>query len=601
MKSKKHLWIFLFLLLGLSPFFACQPTETTTDPTSSDSANIPVVGDWVRLWLPSEPDNLNPVCHLSATGTYVIEPMFLTLYSFDTKTLESMPCLAKGPATISEDRMSFTFEIRPEAMWDNGTPITGNDFAFSIKAIFNPLVEPAVRRLYYNFLSDVQVDPANPKKFTVSVNKEFYLAETSIAGIDIMPQHFYDPQGLMNHISVTEILKDPDAFKGDPKVKEFAEKFNSDLHGRDPAGIQGSGAYQLEEWITGDHITLVRKKDWWGDKLMADLPVFANYPAKLIYKVIPDRKTAVAALKSGELDVMGGVGEKEYLELKDGGLPDYHFYAPDAFAYSYIAMNTKPIPGRKKILTDLAVRKALAHLVDVDKMIKEIYYGFGQRTVGPVLPINGELYNSNLKPIEYNPELSKKLLADAGWKDTNGDGTLDKVIDGKRTEFVLEFMISEGGNRAVDMVQLVKDECAKVGIKIEGVARPLDKCQELSHEHQFDLFGISNLGHHLAPDLEQNWSTEQWVQKGSNITGFGNAETDAVLAQIRVEKDPAKRKALYHQIQQMIYDEQPAIFIRMPTERIAIHKRFRNAEPTKLKPGYKAFEFWVPVAEQKFK
>jgi len=189
--------------------------------------------------------------------------------------------------------------------------------------------------------------------------------------------------------------------------------------------MPGSGAYKLEEWTSGQKVTLRRKSKWWGDTLPSKDKniLFDALPEAAHLQIVNDPIAAVTELKSGKIDVMAQMPPKVFKELKeDKKFQDkYTLYNPDELAYACINMNL-----RNPILSDIKVRRALASLLDMQHIVKDVMFGMGTATLSMESPAKTREYNSAIKAVPYDPAQAKKLLADAGWKDLDGDGTRGK-------------------------------------------------------------------------------------------------------------------------------------------------------------------------------
>ncbi len=576
------------------------------DSTGSEvTAPIETVrGDWVRVYTPSDPDALHPFASFHASATYVKDHIYQYLADIDPQTLKLTPVLAKSLAEVSEDGMAYTYEIREEAVWDNGSPITGEDYAFSMKAIKNPLTEAQHIRAYYPFVKDVQVDESNPRRFTVITDSRFFLTETALAGIDVISKEFFDPNGLLDQFSVLDFYEMGDELANNEDVKTWSTEFHDVKFKRDPEFIYGSGPYKVTNWTTGDNITLERKSDWWGDKLEGQGSAFMANVDKIIYKTISDRQAAIRAAAAGEIDVLRDIPASDFVEIQDGAYgitENFNLHTPDSYAMVYLGMNCRPPSDRTPFLEDKRVRTALSHLLDVDRVIENIYEGFGKRIVGPVPIHNKNEYNEKLTPIPFDPAKAAQLLDEAGWVDTNGDGTRDKEIKGKRVEFEIEFMVSNSSQTADRVAGMLAKEAEKVGLIINVNKTEFGNLTGKLREHKFDMFGAGFISSPIPMDMRQLWHTESWLNQGSNYFGFGNAHTDSLIEQIRITLTPEERKPLYDELQEIIQAEAPAIFLMSPTERLIIHKRFRNASTSVVRPGFDIHQFFAPEEEQMFK
>lgn len=538
----------------------------------------------------SDPDKLNPLTSTGALSRYIQYSLFSRLLMYNPETLELEPQLAVQKPIVKEIEegtfkggMSLTYEIHPEATWDNGEPITAHDYVFTIKALRNPKVHSAMLRPYFNFIQKIEIDAENPKKFTLFSKEKYFMAEeTTGEYLSILPRYIYDPNGLMNDFTIEELAepKNENSLKQNAKIIEFAEKFNSNKYSRELSFVVGSGPYQLTEWTTGQQIVLTRKKDWWGDKVK-DRENLKAYPNKLIYRLIPNSNEAIQAFKEGKIDILRSVKPETFLELKaDEKYANDFFATPAQFAYYYIGFNTK-----KAHFTDQRVRKAFAHLVDRDKILKDIYQNIGVVTNSPINPMKS-YYNKDIKGVEYDLEKAKKLLAEAGWKDSNKNGILDKKIKGKRVEFRISYKYNRGNTIREKIGLLLKKAAKKVGVDIELVSAEWPVFLDDTQKRDFDLMCLAWVSSSGLNDMKQIWHTDSDTYEGSNRVGFGDAKSDKIIEQIRVTLDEEEREKLYMEIQQIIHDDYPYIFLHSPHERVIMSERIKNPSVSALRPNY---------------
>ncbi len=544
----------------------------------------------------SDADMLNPITYVDANAGYINKNIWQSLVEMDFKTLQLVPVIAAGrPEIIKTENggMEITYQIRPEAAWDNGQPITAKDIEFTLKVIKNPKVNNPQNKPYYEFIQDVKMYPEDPKKFTLICDKIYILAEFSSGDYGVIPEHMYDPKGLMKDFTIRQLNEEKTKLENDPKINEFAQDFNSEKRQRETQFMEGSGAYKLKEWVTGQRIVLERKQNWWGDKVQDKNIYFEANAPKITYQTINDQTTALVALKAGNIDVMHGIKYKDFVELpKSTKITDnFNLHTPSSMSYTYLGLNT-----RKPKFADLETRKALAHLVDVDKIIKTVVYGFAERVVGPIHPSKKAEYNHDIKPYEYNVELAKELLAKSGWKDTNGDGTIDKVINGEPTEFTIDFTYNSGNDTRKSVALMFQEEARKVGILVNVIAQEWSVYLDNQKNHRFEMFYGAWISTPVPNDHKQIYHTESY-NGGSNYVGFGNNASDALIDSIRIELDETKRNEMNKRFQVMLYENVPVIFLYSPKETMAIHNRFTNAEPSVMRPGYWEAGFRVEEAK----
>ena len=547
----------------------------------------------VRIWEISDPYGLNPLTSYSASAKYMMDNIFCTLLDYDPQTIKLRPQLAVALPLVKEleegeyaGGMSLTYEIHPKARWDDGKPVTAQDYIFTIKAMKNPKVYAGVLRQYYEFIDKIETDAENPKKFTIYSKEIYFLAETASGTLHVLPQHIYDEDGLMNKFSIQELndLDNQEGLLDNEDILEFATRFNSKKFEQET--VVGCGPYALEDWISNDKIILTRKKKWWGDRVKKQAALVA-YPDKIEHVIIPDPNNAIIELKAGNLDVARSLSPVNYMELKEDSefTKQYELHTPDQFAYYYIGFNTKD-----PRLADKRVRRAFAHLVSVDWIIDSMYYDLASPVSGPIHP-SKDYCNKDLSKIVFSLDKAKELLKEAGWKDTDNDGVLDKIIDGEKQSFEFTFQYNQG-NLVRKSIGLELQKVAKeVGIKIELQAFEWTIFLDNVKKREFDLLCLAWVQSPDLDDMRQIWHTESDTPDGSNRVGFGNAKSDKIIDKIRVTLDPEKRKELYLKIQEIIYEEQPYIFLFIPKGRIAISKRFEHAGTSALRPGYNVRSF----------
>jgi len=581
-------WSLLFAACLIFVCYSCGSDNTSVKNNEKDKdlSKTRTTEDFsVNVLLRGNIDGLNTLLAQSSFATEILDPnVHCGMLDMDPKTFEFRPYLSKTKPEIKElegDRMSISFEIREEAVWDNGSPITAEDYAFTIKAIKNPKTNAVSHRTFVEFIEEIQIDPNNLKKFTVICNKRYLLAIAATGTMAVLPSYFYDAQGLMADFSISE-LNDPanlDRLNKDPRIIDFANDFNENYN-HNPEKVIGAGPYQVTEIVNGQHIKLVRKKDWWGDKV--NEAHVAAYPTKINFKIIEDDNNALLSLKEQELDVMTYIPADKFLELKENerAIKNFNFYTPDAFGYRYIGMNMS-----KPKLSDVRVRKALAHLVDKNYLVNEVSSGLATSVNGPVSHLK-KSYNKNIPTIEFNIEKAKVLLDEAGWKDTDGDNIRDKVIQGQKLSLSLKFLYPQGKQLYKDIGQVLKDEAARAGIEINMISSEGAVMIEDIKKREFDLTCLGWSQSPLPDDFKQIWHTASNTYEGNNLVGFGNEESDKLIEEVRKTMDEEKRNKMYYRFQEIIADQQPYVFLFSPKSCMAISKRFKNAEAVSLRPGY---------------
>ncbi|MEL6973472.1 MAG: ABC transporter substrate-binding protein, partial [Bacteroidota bacterium] len=459
------------------------------------------------------------------------------------------------------------------------------------KIFFNyDIAEAAPFRPGYSALADVVADPDNPLRFSIISNEKYILAEDTYSNTGIYPKHIFDSAGLMDAYSFAQLKTEGEALVEEPALQQFAEQFRSAEFSRSPEKLIGAGPYRLTGWEDGQYITLTRVDNWWAD--VVDHPVLEAHPDSIVFKIIKEQATAVNALRSEEVDLIRTIDAQNLGELKENEFlqQTYNFHTPSTFNYYFVALNNK-----EPRLSDKRVRRALAHVIDVQEVIDQAFAGLAARQVGPISPKKAS-YNKDLPLIERDYDQAAALLSEAGWEDTDGNGIRDKEVDGERMELDFAYLYIPGGQFGETMAQLMKDGASRIGVNISLEARDIRTLlgQDVANR-EYDMYGAGAGGYHMPDDLMALWHTSGNVPRGQNRWQFGNEETDALIEKINRTLDAEERNALYREFQEIVYDEQPLIFLFAPLERMAISKRFGNANAYEVLPNYNVREFKLAV------
>ena len=577
--------MYRLLSLTLSAILCVIVFSCKTDRTGVD--------DTIHIRVAKDPERLHPLIFPNPSAREIYQYIFLPLADFNRETLELEPLLI---TSLPEKQMvtdgpfaggvRFDIEIRPDAVWENGSAITAEDYLFTLKAIRMPLNNTSRYRDVLENIAAVDVDPADKKKFTVYLKKNDMNAMESVVQWEIYPAYFYDPANVLKNLDLQKLQTDTvyqKTVEADTLYQAFAETFNGPVYSSQK--ISGSGPYKFSVWEANQYIVLEKKQDYWGGKTGKD--ALKCNPDKIIFHVIADDAAAIVQLKEGSIDIMNQVDDDEFIAMQnDPALQEkFHFFTPSLTKYYVILLNNSDPK-----LSDKKVRRALAHLTDVDYIIKNLENGFGQRLVSAVHP-GKPYYNKSLKPVAFDPDKAKSLLAEAGWKDTNNNGILDKKLGGQTTEMELDIHVSgqELGNQ---LALLLQQQAKTVGIKINII------------EKEFKLVRAENLKtrqYHLVPsvvstdlnywdDLRSRYHAEFDNPRGANDVSYRNPEADKILDQIPAEPDSKKREEMYTQVQSLIYEDQPMIYLYVPAERIILNKIWKG-NATMKRPGYAVNEF----------
>ncbi|MFZ1322197.1 MAG: ABC transporter substrate-binding protein [Ignavibacteria bacterium] len=561
---------------------------TTLAPRNVENADN---GDWVIKQEMSDAEKLNPTVtnDASASGIYIY--IFETLLDVNRETYELVPLIAKSLPEISEDKMSYTFDLKEDVKFSDGTPLTGEDVIFTVKTIKNPFTDAQALRNYFIDLKSVELVDGNKYKVRFNMSKPYFRAVYALGSMAITPKHILDKDN-MNEKFTWENLdaaqKSLDPLKY-PDMQKYADFLNSQEVSREPKYVVGSGPYKLDKWITGQSITLQRNEDYWNKK---EIP---NFPSKLVFKIIQDQNAAVVAAKNKEVDYMYVIQPIDFVEnIKDPEKFNLKKALVSEPVYIFIAWNNK-----NPLFADKKVRWALSYAIDRQTMIDKIVYGMGTKVQTPVFK-ESKYYNNDLPEIDYNPEKAKQLLAEAGWKDTDGDGILDKVIDGKKTDFKFTFINNNNPKRKKVMLVVI-ESLKNLGIQADLQEYEWSVFLDKTKKHEFDACYSAWQLSVTPEDPYQIWHSTQAIGEGSNFISYINPESDKLIEQNRVEFDDVKRMEILKKWQEIIYEDQPTTFLWAEPSRYVYSDRFNNTRWYAYPDSPLLNEWWTPMNAQRYK
>ena len=507
-----------------------------------------VPGDRMIQATEAETGNLNPLTSNEAMAATFNGLCNSTLAERNFSKPEVFEPLMAESWQISPDHKSYRIKLRKNIFWHDFTdPVTGKryekkevtaeDFKFFADTVKNKDVNCAPLRVYYQYLDKIELH--SKYEFTVKWNKAYYGSLASTLGMSPLPRHFYAPDG-----------------------KFDGKKFNDD-HRRNRM-IVGCGPYMFVKWDKGRRLIFRRNKDYFGTAYGA-----APSLEYLVYEIIKHPNTRFQAFMGGELDRLGLLPDQYIkrtgtVEFKNGKLKKFHYLLPQ---YNYIGYNQK-----NPLFRDKRVRQALTLLVDRERIKKEIYHGLAETAVTPFMP-GSAFQPADLKPWPYAPAQAKKLLAEAGWRDSDGDGILEK--DGKKFTFTM--MQISGSSIQQRLMPMLKESFAQAGIdmKIRNVEWSVYIQNLNSRNYDGCCLGWSSS---FDPDLYQVWHSSQIAGEGSNHISYKNTELDKLLEEMQVCFDMPERIALGHRIARLLHEEQPYTFLFFPNSLTALSGRYRNVQ-----------------------
>ncbi len=591
MKNSK---LILLNLLICSLLFSCGGKKDKTDTKTQTSEDLApkdiegaVTGDWVIKREQSDAEKLNPIVTNDNTAEGVYLLIYEALNDMNYEKFELIPKIGSLPET-SEDHLTYTYKLNKNVTFSDGKPCTGEDVLFTMKAIKNPFADDAATRNYFEKVKRIELVNGDIYTIRIVMSEPYWRAIYSNGSFQICPKHVLDPDGLTDKYSWDE-LNDMKVAEKNPNIRKFADFLNSQEVSREPKYVVGTGPYMLEKWETGQSIMLKRNPNYW------DKSTVGPYADKIVFKIIQDASASVVAAKNKEVDVVYVTSPADfYKNLENAAQYDLIKSTPSEPAYSYIGWNMN-----NPLFKDKKVRWALSYMIDRNTIIDKVIYGDAIKIQSPVNLKDKKYVNTELPEISYDPEKAKQLLSEAGWKDSDGDGVLDKVIDGKKMDFKFTFLIPTHPVRK-QILLIVVDALKKIGIQADLQELEWSVYLDKTKKHEFDATYASWALPVEPEDPYQVFHSSQSKGEGSNYVSYNNPESDKLIEEYRKEFDEAKRIDILKRWQKIAYDDQVYTFLWSPKSRYVYNKRFKNTRWYAKRNSMIMSEWWVPKSIQKY-
>jgi ABC-type transport system substrate-binding protein len=577
---------FCFSLISAVVFIGCSSSGNKPQSTSNR----------VIEWELSDADGLNPFNSTSADATYLEEQIYQRLITIDPTTMHyTVPILAAAMPIESPDHLQFDFTLRNDVKWPDGKPLTGEDVIYSLKSLKNPFnAMSGQKRVYVDPIHSVELIDGDPYRVRFKLWKPYFLVLQAGFGdaLYIMPKHILDPKGMTDKYSwddIAAIVEDAGGKEIDsamlskhqhdapPAMLEYATWFTDAERNRDPKYIQGSGPYKLDEWITNQYTRLVRNPNYvnhWGTLGEAN-------PDTMIYKTINDFNAATTALKSRDVDLLGDILPQYWINIDttNNGIKRTAFPLGQ---FAYIGFSEK-----SPIFRDPGVRWAMAYMVDRKTIIDKLFYGMAKLTQTSVTSTHPEA-NHDLPVIPFDPVMASHILDSLDWKDHDGDGIRDKMIDGKRIPFRFTFTVNAGNETRKKELLIISEALRKIGIDAAVNTLEWSVYLDRLRDHKLEAHLGGWINDPFETDSYQLYHSSQAKNRGSNYDYYNNPKADKLMEDIRLEFDPAKRTAMEMDLQKIMYDDQASLFLWEPLNPSAWVDRFDSVSWNAYRPGYNA-------------
>ncbi|MBN9676149.1 ABC transporter substrate-binding protein [Salipiger bermudensis] len=473
----------------------------------------------------AEPKALDPAAVTAVNDFRILMNVYDGLVRYKSGTLEVEPALATA-WEISEDGTEYTFTLREGVTFHDGSPFNAEAVVFNFERMLNedhPYHDtgPFPLAFFFSSVSSVEAVDDLTVKFTLSEPYAPFLSNLAY------------PTGLI--VSPAAV-----------------EQHGADF-GRNPSG---TGAFTFAEWRSNEAVVVEANPDYWDG---------APELQAVVFRPITDANTRTAEMLAGGIDMMVEVPPVALSQFQDDAFQVFEQAGPHVW---FLILNAKEGP-----FADKRVRQAANYAINKEALVNDVLEGTAEVAAGPTPPAFAWAYNEALEPYPYDPEKAKELIAEAGAEGAE-----------------LTFYVTEGGSGMLDPVAM------GTAIQADLNAVGLDTTIETYEWNTF--LGQVNPGLEGKADMaEMAWMTndpdtlpflalrtEAWPDKGGFNSGYySNPEVDELLEKARVATDQDERAALYKQMQEIVQEDAPWVFVANWKQNAVTNDRVEGFE---LQPSF---------------
>jgi peptide/nickel transport system substrate-binding protein len=444
------------------------------------------------------------------------------------------------------DSASLRYRMRSALRWSDGKPITAHDVVWTYRMVRDPRVA-----------SPRQEDaaPVDSVKAENDSTVVFYFARRSpemhfASGLTIAPRHQFEAAG-------------PGGIRTHPSLN-------------DPTKLVVSGPFSIGAWKPGERITFVPN------------PHFRPAPLlqSIVIRVVPEMTTRLVELQTGNVDMVRGLATDRIAGLRQRA-PNLRFEREARRFWEFVAYN----PQKVEAFRDPQVRRALGMAIDVPRIIRSLQLAeFTEVSGGPYPPIFRDVYDrQRMRPLAFDSAGARRILAARGWKDTDGDGVLDR--DGKPFRFTL--LSNSGNQRRADVGLILQQQWKALGVDARLQQQEFNTFMTRQTEKEYEAV-LGGWGVNLNPDITPLFA------KGAqlNIVSYEDSVGQRLMRQAKEQPTPETANPLWRAAAERIVQEQPYTWLYFYDQVNGVSDRLRGIHIDTFGAYQNAWEWWIPRARQ---
>lgn len=502
----------------------------------------------VVVGIPADVSTFNPLFAFDVQEGNIIDLLYLKLFNEKWNdslgVIEFEPMLAEN-YTVSRDSNYITIILRDNLKWSDGQPLTADDIVFSFDVYSDPKVNSRLYGLFNNFFSldDLHID--SQKSFKKNSDKSLTIYFKSYTDFTLLDLNFAVlPSHIFNKYSREEL-------------QTAAANFNPVT----------SGPYKLLKWNRDQNIQLAADSTCY---------LFSNDMIQnIVFKIIPDEYSMINQLKNGEIDIIEDLKSEKVKDLKDAS--NVSLGSIKGRNYDYIGWNNldqvefaKKQIKPNKFFGSPKVRKALSLAINRNELFASIIGKYGMIYTSPISPLFKSYYDSSLSSAGYNPDMAKKILAEEGWIDNDGDGLLEKG----NLKFKFKLFTNTGNSVRQYSATVIKNNLRAIGVEAEVIFVEKNELIDGLVNKKYDAF-LSGWTVPIPDNLDnfQNPLSENGV---INFSGYYNPEVDALLKEIKPSTSQSRKNEIFKKVNQILSEDEPVTLLFWDDNIVAFNKRIEN-------------------------
>ncbi len=524
------------------------------------STSLAQFGGELRFAIRADPKTFNPALVNEEPGETVRYLTGGVLLRVNRQTQALEPELARSWKVLEGGRR-ILFDLRPGLQFSDGSPFSAKDVAFTMEALTDPEMHSPTGDPFRTAPGRIRIEVNSPTRVTITF-------PGPVAGLE----RLFDQVAILSSRALEPVYRQG----------KFASAWSLNTSASEMMVL---GPFRVAEYKTGSHVLLTRNPHYWKrDGSRRRLP----YLDSVRLSIQQNRDLELLRFRRGELHLVNALDSELFDALSRQSLSGALDLGPalETEQLWFNQVTSAPIPARKKEwFRSTPFRRAISEAINRADLCRIVYKGRATPGAGPVSPANQLWVNAKLTPVPFDPERAKKRLLAEGFS-LDGGGLRDR--GGNPVELSV---ITNSGNKARErMATMIQQDLARIGVRLNVVTLDFPSLIERitrTYSYEACLLGLNNV------DLDPNGQMNVWLSSASNHQWNPSlkkpatpweAEIDRLMLAQASEPSPARRKAYFDQVQEIVYEQAPFIYLVYKNSLAAISPDLLGAAPAALWP-----------------